>query len=187
MPNTLTISFTPASPTPAAGYRVKYWPADNPASITTVSPNPTSSPVLITGLTGTSYVGTIEASCGGGQYSTAVPFTASTPGTTGTITVINSSATATISSFTPAWFYIDLGAIPLPAGDTATGGHSGRLGSFDVAITGTVTSSCLTLSVNGTIVETISVTGPGTFTFNNTGGIAAANNVIIELTNASCI
>lgn len=78
MPSSLTISFTPASPTPANGYRVKYWPTGSPGSVVLVSPNPTSSPVSITGLTGLDYSGTIEAACSGGQYSTPVSFSAST-------------------------------------------------------------------------------------------------------------
>ena len=55
MANTLTISFTAASPTPTNGYRVKYWPTSDPTNITTVSPNPTSSPVTISGLAQNAY------------------------------------------------------------------------------------------------------------------------------------
>ena len=72
----LTINFTPASPTPSEGYRVKYWPTSNISNITTVTPNPTSSPVVITGLTESSYAGTIESSCGSGQYSSTQSFSA---------------------------------------------------------------------------------------------------------------
>ena len=75
----LTISWTAAVPAPANGYRIKYWPTSSPASITTVSPNPTSSPYTITGLTELSYEGTIESSCGGGLYSTPVPFNGTVP------------------------------------------------------------------------------------------------------------
>lgn len=74
---TLTINFTPASPIPTAGYRVIYWPTGNPGAAVTVTPNPTSSPVVITGLAGTDYTGTIEADCGGGQYSSPQNFNAS--------------------------------------------------------------------------------------------------------------
>jgi hypothetical protein len=74
---TLSISFPLVTPTPQAGYRVTYWPTDSPSSSTVVSPNPTTSPVLITGLNGSSYTGTVEVSCGGGNFSTPVSFTGS--------------------------------------------------------------------------------------------------------------
>lgn len=74
----LTISFTAATPTPANGYRVKYWNIDNLANITTVSPNPTSSPVIISVPAG-NYAGTIESACGGGQFSSIQNFTANYP------------------------------------------------------------------------------------------------------------
>jgi len=69
----VTLTWTAASPAPANGYRIKYWPTDTPATISTVSPNPIASPYTITGLTdNTNYSGTIEASCEGSAYSTAV-------------------------------------------------------------------------------------------------------------------
>lgn len=77
---TLTITFTEATPTPAAGYRVTYWPTGSPGSAVVVTPNPTASPVVITGLAGTSYSGTIEAACGGGLYSSPQAFSADTTG-----------------------------------------------------------------------------------------------------------
>jgi hypothetical protein len=69
----LTLTWTAASPAPANGYRIKYWPTNSPATISTISPNPIASPYTITGLTdNTQYSGTIEASCVGAAYSTAV-------------------------------------------------------------------------------------------------------------------
>jgi hypothetical protein len=88
MSNTLTISFAETSPDPQGGYRVTYWPTSSPASATVVTPNPYSSPVVITGLNATSYSGTVEASCGGGNFSTPSTFTA----------VAGSSGAATITT-----------------------------------------------------------------------------------------
>ena len=73
---TLSVSFTPPTTAPTNGYRVRYWLTSNPSNVLTVTPNPTSSPVTITGLTGTSYQGTIEADCGGGLYSSVNEFSA---------------------------------------------------------------------------------------------------------------
>jgi hypothetical protein len=70
---TLNITFPAPSPAPSSGYRVKYWPTDNPANITTsiIATNSLSVP----GLTGTSYTGTIEVICGEGAYSSPRNFT----------------------------------------------------------------------------------------------------------------
>jgi hypothetical protein len=70
---TLTISFTPPSSVPDDGYMVKYREAGGSAYIQ-VSPNPTSSPVVITGLDGTkAYEGFIQSVCGA-NTSTQVQF-----------------------------------------------------------------------------------------------------------------
>ena len=73
---TLSISFPLVTPTPQAGYRVTYWPTDSPSSSNVITPNPTTSPVVVNNLNAISYSGTVEASCGGGNYSTPVSFTA---------------------------------------------------------------------------------------------------------------
>jgi hypothetical protein len=78
MSYTLTITFSPASPAPANGYRVRYWDVLDPLTVITVTPNPVSSPATVSGLAAGSYEGTIESACGGGLYSTPVPFSAST-------------------------------------------------------------------------------------------------------------
>ena len=86
MANTLTINFAETTPDPQGGYRVTYWPTSTPANATVVTPNPTSSPVTITGLNGTSYSGSVEAACGGGVFSTPALFTA-TAGSSGAATL----------------------------------------------------------------------------------------------------
>ena len=73
---TLSISFPLVTPTPQAGYRVTYWPTDSPSSSNVITPNPTTSPVVVNNLNAISYSGTVEVSCGGGTYSTPVSFTA---------------------------------------------------------------------------------------------------------------
>lgn len=80
MPYTLNISWTAASPAPANGYRVKYWPTSNPANITTVSPNVSGTSYQVTGLVEGSYAGTVESDCGGGNYSSVQSFSATALG-----------------------------------------------------------------------------------------------------------
>lgn len=101
MANTLTITFTAASPAPANGYRVKYWPVSDPSNITTVSPNPTSSPVVISGLPQNSYAGTVEADCGGGNYSSINSFSSNLGGNclTGTTLATGNCSSGQTSTF----------------------------------------------------------------------------------------
>ena len=61
MANQLTITFTEASPAPSAGYLVRYWETSTPGTVLTTTV--TSSPAVITGLTGYNYTGTIESVC----------------------------------------------------------------------------------------------------------------------------
>lgn len=70
---TLSITFPAVTPAPSLGYRVKYWPTSSPSNITTTT-TPTNS-LTVPNLTETSYSGTVEAICGGGNYSTPVSFT----------------------------------------------------------------------------------------------------------------
>lgn len=96
---TLTINFTPPATAPANGYLVKYGiPGE---AVQTVSPNPVSSPVIITGLTpGSVYQGTIQGDCGGGSLSAVQNFSATpvfTPSAYGALIVdIQCSGSANI-------------------------------------------------------------------------------------------
>lgn len=71
---TLTLTFTAPTPSPANGYLVKYWEQGLPATVQTVVPNPTSSPITITVDPSKSYQGTIQAICGPGSSSPEVSF-----------------------------------------------------------------------------------------------------------------
>ena len=62
---TLTINFTPSTSGACSSYRVKY--RVGTGAYTTVSPEPTGSPVTITGIDTTlAYNGTVESDCGSG-------------------------------------------------------------------------------------------------------------------------
>jgi len=75
---TLTLSFT-SDNNPTNGYIVKYREVGT-TQYTTVTPNPKSAPVLISGLgSGVTYEGTIQADCGSGQFGTTATFSATVP------------------------------------------------------------------------------------------------------------
>ena len=103
MPN-LTISFTPVSPAPANGYRVKYWNVNTPGTVITVSPNVSGSPAVISGVSEGCYAGTVEAACTGSQFSSPVSFNAcsSLSCVTGTTSAVANCATGQTSTFTLA-------------------------------------------------------------------------------------
>lgn len=73
----LTLVFTPTSVPPANGYIVKYRKVGDPTYIT-LSPNPMTSPIEITGLAVGQYEGTVQAFCGTGNLSAEVPFLSNT-------------------------------------------------------------------------------------------------------------
>lgn len=72
---TLTLEFFEPTPSPAGGYIVKYRVAGSGSAYTTVTPNPRSSPITITGVAaGMSYEGSVQSYCGNGIESSALIF-----------------------------------------------------------------------------------------------------------------
>jgi len=158
MANQLTITFTAASPAPSGGYLVRYWPTSNPANIQTTTV--ASSPAVITGLTATSYTGTIESICSFGN-STRIDFqdqvcelvilinSTNPTNQAGT----NGTATATVSGGSGTYTY-SWDTSPVQTTQTATGLSTGV--TYTVTVTDTVTTC--------TKSETV-VVGQTTFTF----------------------
>lgn len=91
MANTLQISWAAVTPAPSLGYRVKYWPVSNPSNILEVNPYPTTNSATITNLSEVSYAGTVEAACGGGNFSTPQSFTASIAGAAASLATVSCS------------------------------------------------------------------------------------------------
>lgn len=158
MANQLTISFTEASPAPSGGYLVRYWPTNNPANIqiTTV----TSSPAVITGLTATSYTGTIESVCSFGNSvridfedqvcELSILMTSTNPTNQAGD---NGTATATVSGGSGTYTY-SWDTSPVQTTQTATGLLAAT--TYTVTVTDTVTSCVKSESV---------IVGQTTFTF----------------------
>jgi len=141
MPN-LTITFTPPSPAPSLGYRVKYWNANTPGTVITVSPNPSSSPVVISGLAAGCYAGTIEAVCSAGVFSSAVNFSACTPSPTYYYYSVNKydCATCTLDDLT----FVARSSTQL---STTSGTHY-KVGSFTYVINNQITPAPSTFDVD---------------------------------------
>jgi hypothetical protein len=146
MANQLTINFTAASPAPSGGYLVRYWETSTPGTVLTTTV--TSSPAVITGLTGYDYTGTIESVCSFGN-STRVNFTDAVCNVTFNISSTSptnqqgTNGTATISnivggsgSYTYSW-----NTSPVQTTLTATGLTGGQ--TYIATVTDTV-SGCIT-------------------------------------------
>lgn len=155
MANQLTISFTAASPAPSGGYLVRYWNTATPSTVLTTTV--TSSPAVITGLTGYEYSGTIESVCSFGN-STRVSFTdavcnitfnvsSTSPtnqgGTNGTATISNISGGS--GTYTYSW-----NTSPAQTTITATGLTAGQ--TYVATVTDTVTGCVKTENI--TVGET---------------------------------
>jgi hypothetical protein len=150
MANQLTISFTEASPAPSGGYLVRYWATSTPGTILTTTV--TGSPAVITGLSATSYTGTIESVCSFGN-STRVSFEdqvcelALVLNTTNPTNQAGTNGTATVTSvsggsgtYTYSW-----NTNPVQTTQTATGLSAGV--SYTVTVTDTVTTCTKTESI----------------------------------------
>jgi len=72
---TLTIDFTAPTPVPVNGFSVKYRKIGT-STYSTVYPNPTTSPILITVPAGESYEGVIKSDCGNASSSPETNFLA---------------------------------------------------------------------------------------------------------------
>ena len=155
MANKLTITFTEASPAPSGGYLVRYWDTAVPGTVLTTTV--TSSPAVITGLTGYDYTGTIESVCSFGN-STRVNFTdavcnitfnvsSTSPtnqgGTNGTATISN--ITGGSGTYTYSW-----NTSPAQTTITATGLTAGQ--TYVATVTDTVTGCVKTENI--TVGET---------------------------------
>jgi hypothetical protein len=159
MANKLTINFTEASPAPSGGYLVRYWQTSTPGTVLTTTV--TSSPAVITGLTGYDYTGTIESVCSFGN-STRVNFTDAVCNVTFNISSTSptnqggTNGTATISnivggsgSYTYSW-----NTSPVQTTLTATGLSAGQ--TYVATVTDTVTNCVTTQNI---------VVGETNFTF----------------------
>lgn len=75
----LTLSFTAPELSPANGYRVK-WRAVGDTNYNLVTPNPMTTPIVIPQVpVCTNVEGTIETSCGDGNYGNPVAFVVAPP------------------------------------------------------------------------------------------------------------
>lgn len=163
----IQITFTPPSPAPANGYRVRYKKTTD-ANFITLAPNPTSSPIVISGVeNGVSYNVAVEADCGSEVFSTAITATAAPTKTFSSCPASLSGTEAGSAFFTYPASYIDVynSAIGSLAFNYNANDRPNRFNIYDeagnlVATTGWVGTATysgpwgasLSVSANGTII-----------------------------------
>jgi len=84
MPYTLNIKFSPLTPPPRYGYRVKYWANSTPGVVT--SAVTTGSSYQVKNLPETGYSGTVEPICAPDTYGAPAPFSVILAGGGNTVT-----------------------------------------------------------------------------------------------------
>ena len=164
----VSVAFTAPTPAPAS-YTVTY---HTPSStLVTVSPNPTGSPVVLTGLVAnTTYIVTIVSNCAGGGTSPAVTttFTTSPPCNPPTnLAISNTNGTSATLTFTPpastpaATVYL---ITYTAAGGTAQTVSPSPSGS-PVTLTGLMPNTTYTLSVSTVCSSSQTSAAGATLTF----------------------
>lgn len=150
------LAFTPGAGN--ASYVVNYYPTATPASTVTITPNPTASPVNLTGLaSGTAYTVTLQSVCSNGALGTVITKTFTTTAlncsnpTAATVSgITNNSATVNISSGTNNVSYT-LVYYPTSSPTSTTTVTSS---STTVSLTGLTLGTAYTVNIRSTCVNT---------------------------------
>jgi hypothetical protein len=97
---------------------------------------------------------------------TAAPTTTTTTAAaSGTIVIYNNASFgANIDNFTPGWFLIDAGVIPVEGGSSASGTHSGYVGDIGISLSG-ISGGQLTLTVNSIFTDQVFTSTDGLYSF----------------------
>ena len=104
----IQINFTAPSPAPSNGYRVRYKKSTD-SNYITVAPNPTASPVVISGVeNGVTYNVTIESDCGNENYSVVTSATAAPAKTFVSCPASLSGSEAGSAYYTYPAYYLDV-------------------------------------------------------------------------------
>ena len=112
------------------------------------------------------------------QPPTTTTTTTAAPGG-GFISITNSGGFgASIDDVTPAWFIItSVSGLPVGSGQVASGDHSGYTGNFGVTVSA-ATGLLLRLVVNSSVVDTLTITSDGMYTFT---GVSIPSNANVDI------
>ena len=112
------------------------------------------------------------------QPPTTTTTTTAAPGG-GFISITNSGGFgASIDDVTPAWFIItSVSGLPVGSGQVASGDHSGYTGNFGVTVSA-ATGLLLRLVVNSSVIDTLTITSDGMYTFT---GVSIPSNANVDI------
>ena len=112
------------------------------------------------------------------QPPTTTTTTTAAPGG-GFISITNSGPFgSSIDDVTPAWFIItSVSGLPVTGGQVASGDHSGYTGNFGVTVSA-ATGLLLRLVVNSSVVDTLTITSDGMYTFT---GVSIPSNANVDI------
>jgi hypothetical protein len=104
--------------------------------------------------------------CSTTTTTTAAPTTTTTTAAASGTIVINNNASfgANIDDFTPGWFLIDTGFLPVEGGSSASGTHSGYVGDIGINLSG-IAGGDLTLYVNSSFIQQVFTSTDGLYSF----------------------
>jgi len=165
-PTTSTTSTTTAAPTTSTTSTTTAAPTTSTTSTTTAAPTSTTTTSTTAAPTSTTTTSTTAAP------TTTSSTTTSTTAAVGGFTISNPSGSGQIDNVTTtgaALFYtINSGSFPVTTGGTIVAGLASLTASpIFVDISNFVSTSCLSLYINGILNESQTVTANGTYTFNN--------------------
>ena len=145
-----------------------------PPTTTTTTTQP---PTTTTTTTTTTQPPTTTTTTSGGGAPTTTTTTAAPGG--GFISITNSGGFgASIDDVTPAWFIItSVSGLPVGSGQVASGDHSGYTGNFGVTVSA-ATGLLLRLVVNSSVVDTLTITSDGMYTFT---GVSIPSNANVDI------
>jgi hypothetical protein len=152
-------------------------PTTTTTSTTTDAPTTTTTTAAPTTTTTTATPTTTTST----TTSTTTTTTTTSAPVFGDVTVTNSYLSGpTIESFTPLWFTVTAGSIPVEPNNTTNGTHSNFSGNMAIQISGVSSTGYLLLYINFNLVDQITVTSDGSYTFIGTN-IDEADDVFIQL------
>ena len=130
---------------------------------TTTTTTTTAAPTTTTTTAAPTTTTTTEAPT---TTTTAAPTTTTTTAAASGTIVINNNASfgANIDDFTPGWFLIDAGVIPVEGGSSASGTHSGYVGNIGITLSG-ISGGQLTLYINSIFTDQVFTSTDGLYSF----------------------
>lgn len=162
--NTITVTFTPCTPTPAGGWNIIYRESGSSGGYSSAGPFVSSPAVFGDAMSlpeGTQYEGFIRSDCGGGLLGNQVPW--STGSTT--VQIVNlSGSNVNITQVVGIPGFALSG--PVGPGSQQLGSHGGPFtAAISTTVTGTPISGSLSLYKEGSLLECINIGSAGSYSF----------------------